>query len=96
MTLATALYGVGIKSIQAGTITIAHATASNTATISSVNTAKSFVIHNGVTTINNPGSGYTVDDWSFRVALTNATTVTATRGGSDQQIILAYTVVEYN
>jgi hypothetical protein len=95
MTLATAVYGVGIKSIQAGTITINSNTTSNTATISSVSTAKSFVLYGGNSGGDSSGGGNPSSD-AGHVVLTNATTVTATRLGVGNNMILAYTVVEFN
>ena len=94
MTLATALYGGGIKSIQQGTITVAAATSSNTATISSVATAKAFVLLNGFTFNFNASAA----NHFSRVELTNATTVTATRNSADNtySTTVAYTVVEFN
>ena len=87
MTLATALFGAGVKSVQAGTITIISAS-SNTATISSVNTSKSVVLYGGTSM---SGSA----DYLVRVELTNATTVTATRGTTLNNSTVAYTVLEF-
>lgn len=87
-------FGGGIKSIQRGTITVALSSGagSNTATITSVNTAKSSVHLLGFT----PASQFAATAWA-RVTLTNATTVTANAaGGSDRNIVVEYQVVEYN
>jgi hypothetical protein len=81
-------FGSNIKSVQQGTITISSST-SGTATITSVNTAKAVIHLNGAyfTGSSSPcGVG---------VALTNATTVTATTGAS-ANITVKFTVVEYN
>lgn len=82
-----------IKSIQRGTIQINSGTASNTATISSVTTAKA--------TLNCLGSSST--DTAVGAAamaylvLTNGTTVTATRASTAAAAtIVSYEVVEYN
>ena len=82
-------FGSGIKSIQSGVISITSAT-SDTATISAVDTDKSFVLFNG----------FSSDFDSFvmtpYVVLTNATTVTATRdSGGANTTSVAFTVVEY-
>lgn len=78
-----------IKSIQRGTIAIASGT-SNTATITSVDTAKSILFKLGEysteTGINNVLTA---------LALTNATTITATRGSSTGTTTVGYQVVEY-
>lgn len=68
-------FGAGVKSIQRGTISLAAAS-SGTATISSVVTGKTELRMLGVTT---PGSN--ISDL-IRIALTNATTITATSGAS--------------
>jgi hypothetical protein len=84
-----------IKSIQAGIITIPHNNTSATATINAVNTTKSVVLHGGTRC-----PGYTSTDQIFTtVQLTNATTVTATVGGtttsSADNRYVAYTVLEF-
>ena len=63
-----------LKSVQAGTIDVNGGT-SNTATITSVNTAKSFVSKLGT---EQNGNALTDTQGEVRLALTNATTVTAT------------------
>ena len=80
-----------IKSIQRGTITIANAATSGTATISSVGASKSMVFWLGTRTVNEP----TLLDSMVTVTLTNATTVTATRSGNVGVIYINYQVVEY-
>lgn len=92
MTAATALFGNGVKSIQRGTITIAAAESSNTATISSVDTNKAFVLYGGHTF---SGTSSAFSSLAANVVLTNATTVTASRVGTNNDTILAYTVVEF-
>ena len=95
----------GIKSIQSGTISVTGSSASgsryagsNTATINSVSTSKSFVILRGV---DNTAISNTVYSVVPSVKLTNATTVTATIEGSGSgnpalNGDVHYTVVEFN
>lgn len=79
-----------IKSIQQGAITIVSGNLTGTATIAGVDPSKSICFFMG-TQANSTGSAFA------RVALTNSTTVTATRGNSDAWNVLAgYTVVEFN
>ncbi len=80
----------GIKSIQRGVISIAGAASSNTATITSVDTAKAVISCLGST-----GTDASTNSSSGYVALTNATTVTATRGGSSGTGSVSWQVVEY-
>lgn len=84
-----------IASVQSGTITIGTGATSNTATITSVNTAKSVVHFLGFTTTWT--TTYRGDRTFPRVALTNATTVTAFRDSSDATftVTVGYCVVEY-
>lgn len=94
MSTLTQFFGGGIKSIQRGTITVALSAGagSNTATITSVNTAKSAIEFLGVT----PDSQTSATAWG-RVTLTNSTTVTANAAGSsDRNITIGYQVVEFN
>ncbi len=82
-----------VDSVQSGTITISSGE-SNTATISSVTTSRSVVLWQGFT-----GSGATssMDNLHPTLALTNSTTVTATRGESTSayQPTIGYTVVQF-
>ena len=81
--------GLTIKQIIRGTIAIVSPSASNTATISSVDPLKSFIFHLGNTN-SSSGGGQT------RLALTDATTITATANGSFSNInTVGYQVVEY-
>jgi len=82
----------GIKSIQTGSFTVGSTLSTNTATISSVSTTKSVVLWNGQSTNSNLDSA----SIQMRVELTNATTVTATRGGTSGNTTVSYTVVEFN
>lgn len=90
-----------IKSVQRGVITLNQLTATNSATISAVNTSKSFVNFLG------QGNNYTysgLDQWQYgshfgRLALTNSTTVTATRdmssGSCMGTLTISYEVIEF-
>lgn len=82
-----------VDSIQQGSIQFTGTTTSNTDTISSVDTARSVVVHNGVDTSQNAsigGSAFT------DVVLTNATTVTATRDAAGSATINTnYVVIEF-
>lgn len=80
-----------IKSIQRGTITIANATTSNTATIAAVSVSDSVIAYGG--------SSYDTDanlnNGAASVTITNATTITATRSFNQNGTTLAYEVIEY-
>jgi hypothetical protein len=79
-----------IKAIYRGTIAIANTATSNTATITAVNTDKAILHHLGVSSTEN-NNGYT----EVRLALTNTTTITATRGGNVGDVTVGYQLVEY-
>jgi hypothetical protein len=85
---------IGVRSVQRGSITIAGASTSNTATITSVNLTTSIVTYLGCTLV-----GAENPDHAFaRVTLTDATTVTATKGagtGGADNVVLNYDVVEF-
>lgn len=86
-----------IKLIQPGTITIANGVNTNTATITSVDTAKAFVVFGGTSSAQSGDTTDQPDKWLARLALTNATTVTATRNATvGGDMIVAFTVVEFN
>ena len=81
-----------IKTIGRGTIAIEDAALSNTATIAAVNTAKTLLFHLGaITAINHVAYS------NIHLALTNATTITATRGATDgsADVTVSYQYVEY-
>jgi len=82
-----------IASIQYGTIALGTST-SATATIASVTTAKSVLILLGV---DYAGSAMTPDQTGVRLALTNSTTVTASRqvGGSGAGATVGFCVVQF-
>lgn len=79
--------------VQSGTISISSAQESNTATITSVDTTKTFIVHAGTL-----GANYTspVPRNTTRLRLTDATTVTADRStnGSAVDMETGYYVVE--
>jgi len=81
-----------IKRIQHFSITIANTATSNTATITSVDTTNSLIFFNGSFTDN---ASYQNEDAFARVALTNATTVTATRTGADGNCFVTGCVIEF-
>lgn len=85
-----------VKSVQSGTIAIAAASASNTATITSVDVNNAVLLFLGFTVTN----AFTRQDVSIaRLALTNATTITATRGlaaASGETITVSYMIVEFS
>jgi hypothetical protein len=95
MSTLTQFSGGGVKSIQRGTISITGA-ASATATVTSVNTAKSLLTHLGQTgyysATGSDGLG------NVRISLTNATTITATAYTVPNVVPLtvSYELVEYN
>ena len=90
MSTLTQLAGGGIKSVQRGTITL-PGVSSNTATITSVDTNKSMLNFLGVT----ESTSLTTNNALVRIALTNATTVTATRSTSTGTSIVSYEVIEF-
>lgn len=84
----------GVKSTQSGTITLASGVTSNTATITSVNTAKTELLFLGFDCTCTPlaadGSEYPY------IVLTNATTVTANRVNlNTSSVIVSWRIVEY-
>lgn len=81
-----------IKSVQRGTISLVAVT-SNTATITAVNTAKSFVGNLGWTIETTDGAASRV--YNLRAALTDATTVTASRSLGTGTAVVSYQVVEF-
>jgi hypothetical protein len=81
----------GIKGIQRGTVTIASNQTSGTATITSVDTAKTELRHLGATGVVTGESGF-----RNRIALTNATTITATRASSNADTVtVGWELTEY-
>lgn len=80
----------GPKSIQRTSVTIANGSSTGTATITSVATAKSDVSHLG-----SFGNVTDIRDFFATVALTNSTTVTASRHGTTGSLVVNVQVVEY-
>jgi hypothetical protein len=80
-----------IRSIQRGTITIVNAAATATATITAVVMLRSSLDDLGYTFTTATTSGI---DSRARFVLTNETTLTATRIGLDQGVVLSFQVVE--
>lgn len=81
-----------VSSVEYGTITVAAASTTNTATIGSVDTSRSIVIWLGYTTTN----GTAASSSSFTaVDLTDATTVTATRNASTGSVTASFVVVQF-
>lgn len=81
-----------LKSCQYGTVTLT-ATSTNTAAISSVDITKASAISLGFT--NSGSTGTTGQNVETSVTLTNATTVTSTRGGSTDNVVLSFVVPEF-
>jgi len=82
MTLATSLFS-GVKLITRGAITISNPDTSDTATISAVDTTKTRCAFNGG------------DNNDCKVALTNSTTVTASRSDNTANSVVGYEIIEY-
>lgn len=80
-----------IKSIQRGTISITAGNTSNTATITAVDTNKAQLISLGWAAANS-----TLEDYACRIVFTNATTITAIRGGGGGTAVVGYQVIEWN
>lgn len=85
-----------IKMIQQGTITIASGAASGTYTISPTitDTSKAILVWNGINTANSTTGLDTRD--AVRIAITNSSTITATRGASPAfALTVNFTIVEF-
>lgn len=83
-----------IRSVQRGTITIAGASTSNTATITAVNVNNAVINFLGATVAGTENA----DHAHARVTLTDSTTVTATKGagsGGADDVVVSYEVIEY-
>lgn len=81
-----------LKSIQRGSITISHTASSNTATVTGVETAKSYLVFGGIQS--QPNTGYGIDS-TGKLVLTNGTTVTFDRSGTNNSLVAAYHLVEW-
>lgn len=97
MQLTSSIGGL-VKSIQRGTVAIAISGSTGTATISSINTARS-VCHFGGYSDAEPDTfaadGNSLGANFVRVDITSATQITATRDVTGHALTVAYTVVEY-
>lgn len=82
-----------VKSNQSGTIAITGT--SNTDTITSVDTSKSICVYLGELVTTASTAIQYINSTLTRVTLTNATTVTGTRDGSDNAATAGYQVVEF-
>lgn len=89
---ASAFTGI-INRIQYGAVSLSAAS-SATATVTSVNTAKSVLVYLGAT-VNGTAAAAASDNWFCRLTLTNATTVTAYRVGSTGICIVSFCLVEF-
>lgn len=78
----SAIFGAGVKSIQAVVATIANGAFSGTVTIASVNTTKSVMLPASLNT-------------TFDLVLTNATTITVSRPGNGAAQTINIQVVEF-
>ncbi|NDF11896.1 MAG: hypothetical protein EB060_03650 [Proteobacteria bacterium] len=84
-----------IQSIQTGTITIAAGSSSNTGTVSSVTTGNSAVIYLGQTATDTATDDCYPARFATRLTLTNATTITASRGTTTSAVTVGYALVEF-
>lgn len=84
-----------IKRVQRGVISFGASDATKTATISAVDTTKSFVLWGGAIPGDSGTNPSAPGAWDARVDLTNATTVTATKLW-DYASTISYQVVEFN
>lgn len=91
-TLTQFLPQTGIKSVQRGTFTIGSTDYFASVSISAVNTSKAFVLWGGAA---NPGGTSSFADNYYRIELDSSTSVTATRPGNTNSVIVAYQVVEF-
>ena len=82
-----------VKRTQYGTISIPALSVTNTSTVTEVVPENSLLIFLG--TVVNADSGTNMDDATARITLTNSTTITATRQGSGDDIVVSYCLVEF-
>lgn len=83
-------FGAG-ASVQRGSVTIADAATSNTASLSAVATGRTWIVHSQRYT----GTGQVGSSTLAREALTNATTITFTRGASTSDLVIEWQAVEF-
>lgn len=84
---------IKIKSIQTGVISIANASASNTATVTSVDTANTVAMHLGAS---HASADATIQDAVAYLVITNATTLTVTRASTTNATVVSYATEELN
>lgn len=84
---------MAIASTQRGTLTISNGSTSNTAAITSVDTTKTQLRMLGFSSGSTSSDG--AESWAPRIALTNATTITASRSGSTQSLTISWELTEY-
>ena len=90
-TLPNGLFTVSlIRSVQYGSITVANTETTQTATITAVDVTRASLVFLGCS--NNAGGA---PNGQVHLALTNSTTVTATRGASSVSTTVAFCVIEY-
>lgn len=85
-----------LKSVQRGTISVATGTTTNTAALATVNLAKAFVTYLGMTEDSNSSPPmWDAQGQSFKLEITNSTTVTATRNTAvASNNVIAYQIGE--
>ena len=84
----------GVKSVQRGIVGISASAASGTATVTAVDTTKSYVV-SGEWTMSRNGGTPDIRDYLPQLVLTNSTTVTANvASGAADAITMPYQVVE--
>ena len=98
------LFGKGssvVKSVQYGSIALSVSQTSNTATITAVVVAKSLLVHLGCTSgddlTQDTATAYTTQAHFFtKLALTNTTTITASRGAhDDKSASVNFAIIEF-
>ena len=82
-------FGSNIKSVQRGEKTLGDSTATDTVTITAVDTSKAFVV------ISYSYNSNVVSEVLVDAFLTNTTTITFTRGTGTNIVIIAWQVVEF-
>ena len=82
--------GGGVKAVQRGVIDLTGATSAS-ATITLVNVAKVILRTTGVVS-----SGTSATDFSVRIELTNANTITATRQTPSAAASIGWELIEFN
>lgn len=79
-----------INSIQTGAIGITATNTTQTATVTAVNTSRYLLLNLGAST----GSSVEVNTYA-RIALTNSTTITATREGTTLAVTVQYLLIDF-